>query len=133
MATRTRTTGRTTRSRATAAGKATTTTRRRTGAKASAAGARTVKTRATSAREVKEPRTTGMTVQEAGRKGGLIGGRKGGQTVLRERGPQFYSEIGKKGGARVRELIQMAKALESGEAPPAPTATRRRRTTKSST
>ncbi|HEY0840635.1 MAG TPA: hypothetical protein VGD74_10655 [Vulgatibacter sp.] len=54
-----------------------------------------------------------MTVQEAGRKGGMIGGRKGGQTVLRERGPQFYSEIGKKGGARVRELIERAKAMEA--------------------
>ena len=66
-------------------------------------------------------------MQEAGRKGGLIGGRKGGQTVLRERGPQFYSEIGKKGGARVRELIQRAKELEEAEA--AATTTRRRRTT----
>ena len=65
-----------------------------------------------------------MTVREAGRKGGMIGGRKGGETVLRERGPQFYSEIGKKGGARVRELIARAKELEAGETP-----TRRRRTT----
>jgi general stress protein YciG len=68
-----------------------------------------------------------MTVQEAGRKGGMIGGRKGGETVLRERGPQFYSEIGKKGGARVRELIERAKLLEAEEA--ATATTRRRRTT----
>lgn len=60
----------------------------------------------------------------------MIGGRKGGQTVLRERGPQFYSEIGKKGGQRVRELIARAKELEAQEAE---TSTRktssRRRTT----
>ena len=67
-----------------------------------------------------------MTVQEAGRKGGMIGGRKGGETVLRERGPQFYSEIGKKGGQRVRELIEAAKLLEAGMAP-------KRRTTKRTT
>ncbi|AKU90582.1 Pyridoxamine 5'-phosphate oxidase [Vulgatibacter incomptus] len=61
----------------------------------------------------KEAPSGGMTVREAGRKGGLIGGRKGGQTVLRERGPKFYSEIGKKGGQRVRELIERAKELEA--------------------
>lgn len=68
-------------------------------------------------------------MREAGRKGGLIGGRKGGQTVLRERGPQFYSEIGKKGGQRVRELIAMAKELEEREAEAAP-ARRTRRTSR---
>jgi general stress protein YciG len=46
-----------------------------------------------------------MTVQEAGRLGGLIGGRKGGLAVKRERGVEFYQEIGKKGGQRVRALI----------------------------
>lgn len=43
----------------------------------------------------------GMTVQEAG--------RKGGQTVLQERGPEFFSQIGRKGGQKVRELIQAGK------------------------
>lgn len=69
-----------------------------------------------------------MSVREAGRKGGLIGGRKGGLTVLRERGPQFYSEIGKKGGQRVRELIALAKELEAREAEG--TTTRRRRSSR---
>jgi general stress protein YciG len=46
-----------------------------------------------------------MTVREAGRKGGLIGGRKGGLTVKAERGREFYQEIGRKGGQRVRDLI----------------------------
>ena len=59
----------------------------------------------------------GMTVQEAG--------RKGGETVLQQRGPEFFSEIGKKGGQRVRELIEMAKAMEAGETP-----TRRRSTSR---
>lgn len=43
----------------------------------------------------------GMTVQEAG--------RKGGETVLSERGPGFFSEIGRKGGQKVRELINAGK------------------------
>jgi len=43
----------------------------------------------------------GMTVQEAG--------RKGGETVLQERGPEFFSQIGRKGGQKVRELIQAGK------------------------
>jgi hypothetical protein len=50
-------------------------------------------------------RAGGMTVQEAGRLGGLIGGRKGGLAVKRERGIEFYQEIGKLGGQRVRALI----------------------------
>ena len=86
----------------------TTTTKSRTAKPAS----RAVKARATtSAREVSTG--GGMTVREAGRKGGLIGGKKGGETVLRERGPGFYSEIGKKGGQRVRELIERGKTLEA--------------------
>jgi len=42
-----------------------------------------------------------MTVQEAG--------RKGGETVLQERGPEFFSQIGRKGGQKVRELINAGK------------------------
>lgn len=47
-----------------------------------------------------------MTVQEAG--------RKGGQTTSQEHGPEFYHEIGTKGGHRVRELIQRGKEAEGG-------------------
>ncbi len=39
----------------------------------------------------------GMTVAEAG--------RKGGQKVRDERGHEFYEEIGRKGGQKVRQLI----------------------------
>jgi uncharacterized protein len=46
-----------------------------------------------------------MTVVEAGRLGGLIGGRKGGLTVKAERGIEFFQEIGRLGGQRVRSLI----------------------------
>jgi hypothetical protein len=51
-----------------------------------------------------------MTVREAGRKGGLIGGRKGGETVKAERGIAFYQQIGRKGGQKVRELIEAGRA-----------------------
>jgi len=61
------------------------------------------------AQELKMSRRTGggrgMTVQEAGRLGGLIGGRKGGLTVKRERGIEFFQEIGRLGGARLRALV----------------------------
>jgi len=43
----------------------------------------------------------GMTVQEAG--------RKGGETVLHQRGPEFFAEIGRKGGQKVRDLINAGK------------------------
>jgi general stress protein YciG len=46
-----------------------------------------------------------MTVREAGRLGGLIGGRKGGLAVKAERGVEFFQEIGRLGGQRVRDLI----------------------------
>ncbi len=61
-----------------------------------------------------EQRKGGMTVQEAGRKGGErvahergrefyeTIGKKGGQTVARERGHDFYEQIGKKGGEAVK-------------------------------
>ena len=43
----------------------------------------------------------GMTVSEAG--------RKGGERVRDERGVEFYQEIGRKGGQKVRELIEQGK------------------------
>lgn len=49
-----------------------------------------------------------MTVKEAG--------RKGGETTAEEKGEEFYKEIGqkggKKGGPRVRELIEEGKEHE---------------------
>src|SRR3954471_20883948 len=59
-------------------------------------------------------REGGMTVREAGRLGGLIGGRKGGLTVKAERGVEFYQEIGKLGGQRVRDLIAAGRRVERG-------------------
>jgi uncharacterized protein len=54
-----------------------------------------------------------MTVQEAGRLGGLSGGRKGGLAVKRERGVEFYQEIGRLGGQRVRDLIAAGRKATS--------------------
>ena len=47
----------------------------------------------------------GMTVQEAG--------RLGGEKVARERGREFYEEIGHKGGQKVRELIEAGKSADT--------------------
>ncbi|HBN08133.1 MAG TPA: Em GEA1 (EM1) [Cyanobacteria bacterium UBA8530] len=52
-----------------------------------------------------------MTVREAGRKGGKLGGKKGGNTTKERYGPEFYSEIGHKGGQRVKELIEKGKEI----------------------
>lgn len=49
-----------------------------------------------------------MTVREAGKKGG----QKGGNTTKQRYGKGFYSEIGTKGGHRVRELIEEGKRSE---------------------
>ena len=49
--------------------------------------------------------------QEIGRKGGELGGRKGGEAVRDKYGPSFYEEIGRKGGQKVRELIEQGKNL----------------------
>jgi len=46
-----------------------------------------------------------MSVSEAGRKGGLA--------VKRERGVEFYQEIGKMGGERVRALIAAGRKATS--------------------
>lgn len=47
----------------------------------------------------------GMTVQEAGRKGGT--------RTSQTHGRGFYQEIGRKGGHRVRDLINRGKSMES--------------------
>lgn len=46
----------------------------------------------------------GMTVQEAG--------RKGGETTSQTHGREFYQEIGHKGGQKVRELIRRGEEAE---------------------
>ena len=55
-------------------------------------------------------KTSGLSVAEAGRLGGLKGGRAGGNKVKAERGIEFYQQIGKKGGAKVRALIEAGRA-----------------------
>jgi hypothetical protein len=64
--------------------------------------------------EAPAAKSGGMTVREAGRKGGLIGGKKGGETVKAERGIEFYQQIGRKGGQKVRELIEAGRAAMQG-------------------
>ena len=49
-----------------------------------------------------------MSVEEAGRKGGQIGGRRTAKTHERD----FYEEKGHKGGQKVRELIEEGKMHE---------------------
>ena len=49
----------------------------------------------------------GMTVREAG--------RRGGEARKEQLGPTGYSELGHKGGKRVRELIQAGKQVEERE------------------
>ena len=73
-----------------------------------------------------------LTVQEAGRRGGLKvrnkygkgfyeeigrkGGKKGGLVVKQKYGSPFYQEIGKKGGQKVKRLIAKGKrSLKSSQ------------------
>src|SRR2546423_1696797 len=49
--------------------------------------------------------------QEIGRKGGELGGSKGGEDVRDKYCPTFYEEIGRKGGQKVRELIEQGKKV----------------------
>ncbi|MBC5823853.1 MAG: hypothetical protein GIX02_03330 [Candidatus Eremiobacteraeota bacterium] len=63
-------------------------------------------------------RETGMTVREAGKKGGDIVksrygpefyveiGRKGGESTKKRHGSQFYEEIGHKGGQRAKRFTE---------------------------
>ena len=55
-----------------------------------------------------EKKTGQMSVEEAGRIGGQIGGRRTAKTHGRE----FYEEIGQKGGQKVRRLIAEGKIHE---------------------
>jgi len=68
----------------------------------------------------------GMTVSEAGRRGGRRTaethghefyeniGAKGGQTTSHKYGTPFYEEIGHKGGQKVRQLIEEGKRAAGG-------------------
>ena len=58
--------------------------------------------------EIERPKGD-MSVKEAGRKGGERGGKKGGETTRDRYGHEFYEEIGRKGGNKVRELIEAGK------------------------
>lgn len=49
----------------------------------------------------------GMTVREAG--------RKGGEVTAQRHGPQFYEEIGRKGGQKVKELIEQGKRAQQDQ------------------
>jgi len=47
--------------------------------------------------------------EEIGKKGGQVGGRKGGETTKAKYGSPFYEEIGHKGGQKVKRLIEQGK------------------------
>src|SRR3954471_9139207 len=89
----------------------------RTGKSTTRNSARLKMSRRPASRPSQHPEVGGMTVREAGRKGGLIGGRKGGLAVKSSRGREFYQEIGRKGGQRVRDLIAAGRRTEEGRAP----------------
>ena len=70
----------------------------------------------TTRRKSSTRRTSGAGRRSAGRKGGRsAAGRKGGQATLRNRGPEFYSEIGRKGGrSRSRNASRSSTARTGG-------------------
>ncbi len=90
-------------------------TKKSTAAKRAAAPRSRTTTTRRARTEAPAPKTGGMTVREAGRKGGLIGGKKGGETVKAERGVEFYKTIGRKGGQKVRALIEAGRAALENE------------------
>lgn len=70
-----------------------------------------------------QERKGGMTVSEAGRRGGRKTaethghefyeeiGKKGGETTSERYGTPFYEEIGHKGGQKVKQLIEAGRKL----------------------
>ncbi|MCL6630286.1 MAG: hypothetical protein ACPL7O_05385 [Armatimonadota bacterium] len=70
-----------------------------------------------------QERKGGMTVSEAGRRGGKKTaethghefyeeiGKKGGETTSERYGTPFYEEIGHKGGQKVKQLIEAGRKL----------------------
>lgn len=58
-------------------------------------------------------RVTRMTRTSKGTMSVKEAGRKGGQSTSRQHGPQFYHEIGTKGGQRVKDLIKKGKQTET--------------------
>jgi len=54
--------------------------------------------------KTERPSGGGMTVREAG--------RKGGEVTAQRHGPQFYEEIGRKGGQKVKQLIEQGKRAQ---------------------
>jgi uncharacterized protein len=52
----------------------------------------------------KQKKSGAMTVREAG--------RKGGEVTAQRHGPQFYEQIGRKGGQKVKELIEQGKRAQ---------------------
>jgi general stress protein YciG len=66
-----------------------------------AGGGGTHRHRAEAATEVITVTENEMTVREAG--------RKGGETTKKRYGPRFYEEIGKKGGHKVKRMIEASK------------------------
>jgi general stress protein YciG len=75
-----------------------------------------------------DKRKGGMTVSEAGRRGGektsethghefyeaigKMGGHKGGETTSERHGHGFYEEIGHKGGQKVKHLVEEGKKAQ---------------------
>ena len=55
-------------------------------------------------KDAEAPAKGGMSVREAG--------RKGGEVTSQRHGPQFYEEIGRKGGQKVKQLIERGKQAE---------------------
>jgi len=51
--------------------------------------------------------------EQIGKKGGRIGGPKGGLTTKQKYGHEFYEQIGHKGGQKVKRLIEQAKRAAS--------------------
>lgn len=64
---------------------------------------------APAARETPEADRGGMSVRDAG--------RRGGEARREQLGSAGYSELGHKGGQRVRELVEAGKRAEEGEEP----------------